>query len=157
MFKNGPLLNILFINSFNFLFAFLFVYLWVLFRCCFFFHDAHLSNWLILMNCFCGMVKRRKPLSLVSNWDHCQRSSPSRISDTMRLGLEPVQSLSSGFVEWSCAVVITNMALTFDNLYRCLRVTRPSITLKGLGWKVITETYLALLISAGLMSVQGDP
>ena len=101
----GPFLNTLFLNSFNFLLAFLFVYLWVLFRC-FFLEDAHLSIWLILMNYFCGMVKRRKPLSLVSNWDHCQRSSPSQISDTMRLGLEPAQRLSSGFVEWSCAVVI---------------------------------------------------
>ena len=39
--------------------------------------------------------------------DHCQRSSPSRISDTPRAAFEPAQNLSSGFVEWSCAVVIT--------------------------------------------------
>ena len=59
------------------------------------------------MNCFCGMVDRRKALSLISSRDHCQRSSSSRISDTPRAGFEPVQNQSSGFVEWSCAVVIT--------------------------------------------------
>ena len=48
-----------------------------------------------------------KGVSLISNRDHCQRSSPSRISDTPRAGFEPAQNLSSGFVEWSCAVVIT--------------------------------------------------
>ena len=35
-----------------------------------------------MMNCFCGMVDRRKAFSLISSRDHCQRSSPSRISDT---------------------------------------------------------------------------
>ena len=42
--------------------------------------------------------------SLISSRDHCQRSSPSRISDT---GFGLAQNLSSGLVEWSCAVVIT--------------------------------------------------
>ena len=60
-----------------------------------------------MMNCFCGMVDRRQAFSLISRPDHCQRSSPSRISDTLRTGFEPVQNLSSGLVEWSCAVVIT--------------------------------------------------
>ena len=31
--------------------------------------------------------------------EHCQRSSPSRISDMPRAGFEPAQNLSSGFVE----------------------------------------------------------
>ena len=39
---------------------------------------------MMMMNCFCGMVDRRKTLSLISSQDHCQRSSPSRISDTRR-------------------------------------------------------------------------
>ena len=39
-------------------------------------------NWIELMNCFCGMVDRRKAFSLISSRDHCQRSSSSRISDT---------------------------------------------------------------------------
>ena len=60
-----------------------------------------------LMNCFCGMVDRRKAFSLISSRDHCQRSSPSQISNTPRAGFKPAQSLSSGLVEWSCAVMIT--------------------------------------------------
>ena len=59
---------------------------------------------IMMMNCFCGMVQRRKVFSLVSSRDYCQRSSPSRISDTLRAEFEPAQNLSSGFVEWSCAV-----------------------------------------------------
>ena len=61
-----------------------------------------------MTNCFCGMVARRKAFSLISNRGHCQRSSPSRISDTPRAGFEFAQNLSWGFVEWSCAVVITS-------------------------------------------------
>ena len=62
---------------------------------------------MMMMNCFCGMVGRRKAFSLISSRDHCQWSSPSRISDMSRAGFEPAQNLSSGLIEWSCAVVIT--------------------------------------------------
>ena len=48
--------------------------------------------------CFCGMVDRQKAFSLISSRDHCQRSSPSRISNMLR-AFEPAQNLSSGFVE----------------------------------------------------------
>ena len=65
-----------------------------------------------VMNCFCAMVDQWKAFSLISSWDHCQRSSPSRISDTPRAGFEPAQNLSSGLVEWSCAVVITAIPWT---------------------------------------------
>ena len=44
---------------------------------------------MMMMNCFCGMVDRREALTLISSWDHCQRSSPSGISDTPRAGFEP--------------------------------------------------------------------
>ena len=54
-----------------------------------------------------GMVDRRKALSLISSQEHCQRFSPSQISDTPRAGFEPAQNLSAGFIEGSCAVVIT--------------------------------------------------
>ena len=60
-----------------------------------------------MMNCFYGMVHERKAFSLISRRDHCQRSSPSRISDTRRVGFEPLQNVSSDFVERSCEVVIT--------------------------------------------------
>ena len=49
----------------------------------------------------------RKAFSLISSRDDCQRSSPSRSSNTPRAGFKPSQNLSSGLVEWSCAVVIT--------------------------------------------------
>ena len=62
---------------------------------------------IMMMNFFCGMVDRRKAFSLISSRDHCQRSSPSRISDTPWAGFEPAQNLISGLFDWSYAVVIT--------------------------------------------------
>ena len=61
-----------------------------------------------VMNCFCGMVDRRKAFSLNTSMDHCQRSSPSRVSDTPRGRFEPAQTQCLSFVEWSCARAITN-------------------------------------------------
>ena len=52
-----------------------------------------------MMNCFCGIDDRQKMFSLISSWDHCQRSLPSRISDTSQAGFEPVQNLCSVLVE----------------------------------------------------------
>ena len=48
---------------------------------------------------FGGMVDQRKAFSLISSRDHYQRSSPLRISDTLRAGFEPAQKLSSGLVK----------------------------------------------------------
>ena len=62
---------------------------------------------MVMRNCFCGMIDRRKAFSLISSRAHCQRPSPSRISDTPRVEFDPAQKLSSSFVEWSCTVVIT--------------------------------------------------
>ena len=59
-----------------------------------------------MMNCFCGMVDQQKAFSLISSWEHCQRSSPSPIFDTAPAGFEPAQNLISGLVESICAVVI---------------------------------------------------
>ena len=58
----------------------------------------------VMMIYFCGLVDRQKTFSLISSRLHCPRSSLSRISNTPRAGFEPAQNLSSGFVEWSCAV-----------------------------------------------------
>ena len=83
---------------------------------------------MMMMNCFCGMVDWRKAISLISSRDHCQRSSPSRISDTPRAGFLTITNLRHAASrvwicvepefrlevenevlssEWSCAVVIT--------------------------------------------------
>ena len=66
-----------------------------------------MSWWMMMMNCFCGIVDGQKAFSLISSRDHCQRSSPSWISDMPWAGFEPAQNLSSGFVEWSCAVSLS--------------------------------------------------
>ena len=53
---------------------------------------------MMIMNCFCCMVDPQNVFS------------PMRlalISDTPLAGFEPAQKLSSGFVECSCAVVMT--------------------------------------------------
>ena len=61
---------------------------------------------MMMMNCFCVMVDLQKAFSLISSWDHCQRSSTWRISDMPQAGFEHVQNLSSGLVDRRCAVVI---------------------------------------------------
>ena len=43
---------------------------------------------MMMMNCFSGMVIRRKVFSLISRWDHYQRSSPSPISYTPQARLD---------------------------------------------------------------------
>ena len=69
---------------------------------------------MMMINCFCGMVDRRKAFSRISSWDHCQRSSPSGNSDTPRAEFEPAQNMSLGLVGWSCVVMITTTL--FDQL-----------------------------------------
>ena len=54
---------------------------------------------MMMMNCFRRMVDRQKAFSLISSRDLCQRSSPLRISDMPRAGLEPARNLSSDLVE----------------------------------------------------------
>ena len=54
---------------------------------------------MMMKNYFCGMVDQQKEFSLISNQDHCQKSSPSQISDMLRAGFECAQNLSSGLVE----------------------------------------------------------
>ena len=61
----------------------------------------------MIVNCFCGMVDRRKVFSLIWSQDHYQKSSPLQISNMPQVIFEHAQNLSSGLVELSCAVVIT--------------------------------------------------
>ena len=75
---------------------------------------------------FLGWIKLYLPNKITLNWwwwivfviwltderrNHCQRSSPLRISDIPRSGFAPAKNLSSGLVEWCCAVVITTTPL----------------------------------------------
>ena len=64
-----------------------------------------LMNWWWTVSVVWLTDERR--LALFPARDHCQRSWPSPISDTPWAGFEPTQNLSSGLVEWSCAVAIT--------------------------------------------------
>ena len=111
------------------------------------------------------LTDERRAFSLISSRDHCQRSSPSRISDTPGAGFEPAQNLSSGLVEWSCAVVITTAPLThFKNLmvwtthvwpFFTILHERVNCTMKcvaSYGWvqSTISEKYL---VDFSLLSV----
>ena len=58
---------------------------------------------------FCGVVDQRKAFSLISIRDHWH--------DTPRAVCEPAQNLSSGLVEWSCAVVITTTPGRYARVY----------------------------------------
>ena len=64
-------------------------------------------EWWWTMNCFCGMVDRRKAFMPYSQPGPLETLSLSQISNTPLAGFQSVQSLSSDFVEWSFAVVIT--------------------------------------------------
>ena len=81
--------------------------------------------------------------SLTSSWDHCQKSSPSRISDTPRAAFEPAQNLSSGLVEWSCAVV---------------RTTTPRRHNLGLtGGKYLIKIIFDIKIEIGIFKISNVP
>ena len=73
---------------------------------------------MMMIKCFCGMVYRRKALSIISRRHHCQSFSPSLIADTPQVGVEPAQKLHSGFVERSCAIVTT--ITPRRHYFRCL-------------------------------------
>ena len=82
---------------------------------------------------FCGMVDQRKTFSLIFSLDHCrQRFSQSWISDKPRAGFELVQNLSSGFVEWSCAVVIPTSRHYYYHNCHYYRVALSYVTSYGL-------------------------
>ena len=69
---------------------------------------------MMMMNCFCGMVDRRKAFSLISNRDHCQRSSQSRISDTpsrVWTCAEPEFRLSSN--SWNVTILVCKLNFYF--------------------------------------------
>ena len=53
---------------------------------------------MMMMNFFCGMVDRQNAFSFISICDHCQRSLPSRISNT-QAGFETAVNPSSNVDE----------------------------------------------------------
>ena len=65
---------------------------------------------MMMMKCSCGIAHWGKGFSLISNRNHVKdphhRETLTRLEKICRT-CEHAQSLSSGFVEWNCAVVIT--------------------------------------------------
>ena len=103
--------------------------------------NSFLWRWIIL-NCVCGMVDRRKAFSLVFSRDHCQRSSPSLISNMSRAGLEPAQNLSSGLFEWNCAILITiapRQHLPKIRTLTWLSTKKSLATSTMFGWSVFSQ------------------
>ena len=73
-----------------------------------------------MMNCFCEMVDQWKVSSLISSQDYVQIFSPLQISYMPQAGL--CKNLSSDFIEWNGAVLITTTTLLEnfkDNLDVC--------------------------------------
>ena len=96
---------------------------------------------MMIINCFCGMVDQWKAFSHISSQDHCQRSSPSKITDMLQAGFEPAQKLSSGFVEWSCVVVITTTHQSLSGTkFQWLNMSRPIISLSKIAHHTIMQS-----------------
>ena len=81
---------------------------------------------------FCGMVDQRKTFSLIFSLDIAARDFHNRESPTRRAGFELVQNLSSGFVEWSCAVVIPTSRHYYYHNCHYYRVALSYVTSYGL-------------------------
>ena len=109
-----------------------------------------------MMNCFCGMVDRRKVFSLIYSRDHFQRSSLLSNSNTPWTGFEPAQNLISGIVKWGGAVVITttprrhnshdshpSLTTIWKNFY-WLSLSLNSLNSVGKGW---TRGFLSNILS----------
>ena len=80
-----------------------------------------------MVNCFCGMFNRCKACSLISSWDHSQRSLPSWISNTARACI------------WACVELCSSMLRYWPRL--------PNIT---------SECYAPLCNSQILLYKFGD-
>ena len=109
-----------------------------------------------MMNCFCGIVDWWKMFSYISNQDHCQRSLPLWIPDTPPTRFEPAQNLISGFIEWSCAVVITITAWRhiifhhfskFSSISLWKKINFPSS--RHLAWASAKPQKILLLVVTG--------
>ena len=98
---------------------------------------------------FCGLVDRRNTFSLISSLDHCQRSSPSLIFDTLWAGID--QEFRLG-----CAVVITNTPQRRCSQYNpvkiCLNLFHTFSNMNILSWILlfaghhVEENYLIKLL-----------
>ena len=73
---------------------------------------------MMMMNCFCGMVDRPKAFGLIYSQDHSLPEVLTIVNPRHAVSrIEPVQNLNSGFVEWSCAIVIITTPRRHYNQY----------------------------------------
>ena len=100
---------------------------------------------LMMMNCFCKMVEKRKAFSIISSWDHCQRFSPLFISKVLWVGFEPANNLNSGFFEGSCAEVIYMIFIYYIYIY-IIYETLLSIVIKGQFLVISKKSVIFIII-----------
>ena len=93
---------------------------------------------MMMMKCFCDMVDWWNAFSLISSWNHCQRSSSLWILNKSWAVFKPAQNVSSGFNEWSCAVVITIPS----RRHKTLRLPVHSFTLIKNGYHLSSTGFI---------------
>ena len=76
---------------------------------------------------------------LISSREHCQRLSPSRVSNTLQAAFEPAQDLNLGSVEWSCAVAIELFCLYFALFY--VLIQNDSSSLGGAEYALYNDLF----------------
>ena len=88
---------------------------------------------MIMINeAFVVWLTNERRLALFSAWTIAARDFHNRESPTRRAGFELVQNLSSGFVEWSCAVVIPTSRHYYYHNCHYYRVALSYVTSYGL-------------------------
>ena len=116
-----------------------------------------LFNVMMMINCFCGMVDRRKAFSIISSRYYCQRFSPLQISDTPRAGFENMGKYSS-YVQFKCRLSVAFLKLvnslklicvinTFMRIFKNIKTDifqdsneeLPSVLLNGISRKLTVK------------------
>ena len=120
------------------------------------YRETYEDDELMTMNCFCDMVDGQKAFSFIFSRNYCQRSSPSRISDMPWAELEPVENLSSGLVEWSCAVAMTTIPRRSVSMTSTVGVGGTGVTQKGLHL-VFPLFELSMPLSRDTISTRSSP
>ena len=107
----------------------------------------------MMRNCFYGMVDQWKvstlfPARIIARDPHHFQS------DKLQAGFEPAQDLSSGLVEWSCAVVIITTPryycmIVFSIIFLCIVSLMQSVN----GAQFLNITFLFLLFGAVAVAI----
>ena len=117
---------------------------------------------MIMMNCFSGMVDRRKLISIIFSRNLYQRFSPSKISDVPGAGFKSLPKIKSNFVEWSWVVKLTltprhqtaslvtyNKEILIDNFIFC------ALTYKSRRW-IYHNVQQPQFVITGCLQIQSN-